>query len=140
VLVVGYGGTVEVHGGTPATVSLHRLNQARYRLHEVTRELKEGKGKDERGLATLTTAASSSGEVPHMAAVAEMTNAASPLLNRFREGVEGVEESARVPLTEGIGPRRNVDGARVRGSTRWQWCLGAPPWLREGEREGQRRE
>jgi hypothetical protein len=78
VLSVGYGGTVEVRGGTPATTSLHRLNQACYRLREVTRELKEGKGKDERGLATLTTEASSSGEVPHMATVAEMTNAATP--------------------------------------------------------------
>jgi geranylgeranyl pyrophosphate synthase len=78
VLVVGYGGTVEARSGTPAMASLHRLNQARYRLREVTRELKEGKGKDERGLATLTMAASSSGEVLHMAAVAEMTNVASP--------------------------------------------------------------
>jgi geranylgeranyl pyrophosphate synthase len=69
---------VEARGGTPATASLHRLNQACYRLHKVTRELKEGKGKDERGLATLTMAALSSGEAPHMAAVAEMTNAASP--------------------------------------------------------------
>jgi hypothetical protein len=81
VLAIGYGSTVEARGGTPATVSLHRLNQARYRLHEVTRELKEGKGKDERGLATLTTVASSSDEVPHMAVVTEMTNAASPSLN-----------------------------------------------------------
>jgi hypothetical protein len=36
VLAVGYGGTVEARGGTPATVSVHRLNQARSKLHEVT--------------------------------------------------------------------------------------------------------
>jgi hypothetical protein len=75
-----------------------------------------------------------------MVAVAEMTNAASPLLKQSKEGVEGVEEGAGVPLTEGIGPRCNDDGARARGSTRRQWRLGAPPWLGEGEREGQGRE
>jgi hypothetical protein len=72
----------------PATASLHRINQARYRLHEVTRELKEGKGKDERGLATLTTVASSSGEVPHMAAVAESHNVPSPCDIGYHEWVE----------------------------------------------------
>jgi hypothetical protein len=72
-----------------------------------------------------------------MGAMMEVTNAASPLLKRSREGVEGVEEGARVPLTEGIGPRRDDDNARARGSTRQQWRLGAPPWLGEGEREGQ---
>jgi hypothetical protein len=62
-----------------------------------------------------------------MAVVTEVTNAASPLLKRSQEGVEGVEEGARVPLMEGIGPRRNDDGARARGSTRWQWRLGPLP-------------
>jgi hypothetical protein len=75
-----------------------------------------------------------------MAAVAEMTNAASPLLKRSKEGVEGVEEGAGVPLMEGIRPRCNDNSARARGSTRQQWRLGAPPWLGEGETEGQRRE
>jgi hypothetical protein len=108
VLAVGDGGTMEARGGMPATASLHRLNQARYRLHEVTRELKEGKGKDEKGPSYSDHGGL---EVPHMAAVAEVTNAASPLLKRSWEGVEGVEEGARVPLTEGIGPRRNDNGA-----------------------------
>jgi hypothetical protein len=31
------------------TASLHCLDQARYELREVTRELQEGKGKDEKG-------------------------------------------------------------------------------------------
>jgi hypothetical protein len=46
-----------------------------------------------------------------MAAVAEVTNAASPSLKSFREGVEVVEEGAGVSLAGGIGPRRNDDGA-----------------------------
>jgi hypothetical protein len=47
-----------------------------------------------------------------------------------------VEEGVVVLLLEGIGVWRDDNGARVRGSPRWQWCLGAPLWLREGEREG----
>jgi hypothetical protein len=47
---------------------------------------------------------------------------------------EGVEEGAGVPLTEGIGPRRDDDDTRVRESMQRQWHLDAPPWFREGER------
>jgi hypothetical protein len=53
-----------------------------------------------------------SGKVPLMATVTVVTNAASPLLKRSREGVEEVEEGTRVPLTEGIGPRHDDNGAR----------------------------
>jgi hypothetical protein len=72
-----------------------------------------------------------------MAAVAESANAALPSLKRPTEGVERVEEGTVVLLLEGIGSRRDDNGARARGSPRWQWRLGAPPWLGEGEREGQ---
>jgi hypothetical protein len=75
-----------------------------------------------------------------MAAVAKSANAALPSLKRSTEGVERVEEGARVLLLEGIGPGRDDDGARERGSTWRRWRLGAPPWLGEGEIEGQGRE
>jgi hypothetical protein len=52
-----------------------------------------------------------SGEVLLMAVVTEVTNVASPLLKRSRDGVEGVEEGAGVLLTEGIGLRRDDNGA-----------------------------
>jgi hypothetical protein len=65
------------------------------------------------GLATSTTVASNSGEVPHMAAVAKSANAASPSLKQSKEGVERVEEGAGVPLMEGIGSRRDDNGARA---------------------------
>jgi hypothetical protein len=65
-----------------------------------------------KGLATLTTTASNSGEVPHMAAVAKSANAASPSLKRSKEGVERVEEGAGVLLMEGIGTGCDDDGAR----------------------------
>jgi hypothetical protein len=38
-LTVDDGSTVEARGGTPATGSLHRFNQARYRLHEEAADL-----------------------------------------------------------------------------------------------------
>jgi hypothetical protein len=57
----------------------------------------EGKGENEKGPSYPTTTAMYFGEVPLMAAVAELTNAASPLLKRSREGVE---EGARVLLTK----------------------------------------
>jgi hypothetical protein len=88
-----------------------------------------------RALATPTMAASNSGEVLNMAAVAKSTNVASSSLERSREGVQEVEEGAGVLRTRGIGLGHDDDGARARGSTRWQWRLGAPPWAwRERER------
>jgi hypothetical protein len=72
-----------------------------------------------------------------MAAVVKSANAALPSLKRPTEGVERLEEGAVVLLLEGIGSRHDDDGARARGSPRWQRRLGAPPWLGEGEREGQ---
>jgi hypothetical protein len=69
-----------------------------------------------------------------MAAVAKLANTALPSLKRCTEGVERVEEGARVLLPEGIGSRHDDDGARARGSTWRQWRLGAPPGLGEGER------
>jgi hypothetical protein len=57
--------------------------------------------------------ASNSGEVPHMAAVAKSANAALPSLKQSKEGVERVEEGARVLLPEGIGSRRDDDGTRA---------------------------
>jgi hypothetical protein len=116
VLTVGHGGTVEVRGGTPATVSPYRLNQARSEFPEVTGTLTTGKGRDEKGRAALTTVASHSGEVPNAAVAAEASNAASPSLKRPRKGVEVVEGDAAVSLAGGIGPRLNDDGARARGS------------------------
>jgi hypothetical protein len=56
-------------------------------------------------------AASNFGEVPHMAAVAKSANAALPSLKRPTEGVERVEEGTVVLLLEGIGSRRDDDGA-----------------------------
>jgi hypothetical protein len=69
-----------------------------------------------------------------MAAVAKSANTALPSLRRSTEGVERVEEGARVLLPEGIGSRHDDEGARARGSTRRQWRLGASPGLRESER------
>jgi hypothetical protein len=43
-------------------------------------------------LATLTMAASNSGEVPHMAAMAESPNTPSPCDERFNGGVEKLEK------------------------------------------------
>jgi hypothetical protein len=48
-----------------------------------------------------------------MAAVAKSANAALPSLKRPTEGVESVEEGAVVLLLEGIGSRRDDDGARA---------------------------
>jgi division protein CdvB (Snf7/Vps24/ESCRT-III family) len=71
----------------------------------------EGEGKTGKVLATPTTATMYSGEVSLMAAMMEVTNAASPLLKQSRERVEGVEEGVGVPLTEGIRPRHDDDSA-----------------------------
>jgi hypothetical protein len=114
-LTVGHGGTVEVRGGTPATVSPYRLNQTRSKLPGVTGKLTKGKGRDEKGGAALPTAASNSGEVPNTAVVAEASNVASPSLNHSRKRVEVVEEDATGLLTGGIEPRLNDDGARTWG-------------------------
>jgi hypothetical protein len=80
-----------------------------------------------RVLATPTMAASNSGEVPHMAAVVKSTNAASPSLDWSKEEVDEVEKGVGVLWMGGIGLGRDDDGARVRGSARQRWHLGAPP-------------
>jgi hypothetical protein len=46
------------------------------------------------------------------------------------------EEGVAVLLLEGIGAWSDDDGARARESPWWQWRLGAPLWLGDGEREG----
>jgi hypothetical protein len=46
-----------------------------------------------------------------MAAVAKSANTALPSLKRSTEGVERVEEGARVLLPEGIGSRHDDDAA-----------------------------
>jgi hypothetical protein len=52
------------------------------------------------------------------------------------EGVEMAEEGVAVLLLEGIGAWRDDDGARARGSPRWQWRLSTLLCLGDGEREG----
>jgi hypothetical protein len=116
VLAVGHGSTVEVRGGTPATVSPYRLNQARSKFPGVTGKLTKGKGRDDKGRAALTTVASNSGEVPNAAVAAEASNVASPSLKRSRKGVEVVEGDAAGSLARGIEPRLNDDGARAWGN------------------------
>jgi hypothetical protein len=136
-LAVGHGGTVEVRGGTPATVSPYRLNQTRSKLPGVTGKLTKGKERDEKGGAALPTVASNSGEVPNTAVVAEASNVASPSLKRSRKWMEVVEEDAAGSLAGGIEPRLDDDGARARGSPRRQWRLGAPLRFGEARERGQ---
>jgi hypothetical protein len=140
VLAVGHGGTVEVRGGTPATVSPDRLNQARPKFPGVTGKLTKEKGRDEKGRATLTTVASNSGELPNAAVAAEASNVASPSLKRSRKWMEVVEGDAAGSLAGGIEPRLDDDGARARGSPRRKWRLGAPLRLGEARERGQGRE
>jgi hypothetical protein len=110
-LAVGHGGTVEMHGGTPATVSPYRLNQTRSKLPGVTGKLTKRKGMDEKGRAALATATSNSGEVPDTAVAAEVSNVASPSLKHSQKRVEVVEGDAAGLLAGGIEPRPNDDGA-----------------------------
>jgi hypothetical protein len=140
-----YSRPVKADDGVPVAVRRRRRAPTTSTKHHMslTRSL-ESYGSEKAGtrrvLATPTMAASNSVEVPHMAAVAKSANAALPSLRRYTEGVERVEEGARVLLPEGIGSRCDDDDARARGSTRRQWRLGALPRLGEGERERAGRE
>jgi hypothetical protein len=56
-----------------------------------------------RTLATLTTAASNSGEVPHMAAVAKSVNVASPSADKINGWEDKVEEVPAELCVVGFG-------------------------------------
>jgi hypothetical protein len=67
-----------------------------------------------RTLATPTTVASNSGEVPHMATVAKSVNMASPSadkINGWEDKVEGVPAEL---CAIGFGQRCNDDGSCMR--------------------------
>jgi hypothetical protein len=57
-------------------------------------------------------------------AAAKSTNAASPSLDRSREGLEEVEEGTGVLRTGGIELGLDDDSARARGSAWRRWHLG----------------
>jgi hypothetical protein len=113
-----YSRPVKADDGVPVAVRRRRRAPTTSTKHRMslTRSL-ESYGSEKAGtrrvLATPTMAASNSVEVPHMAAVAKSANAALPSLRRYTEGVERVEEGARVLLPEGIGSRHDDDDARA---------------------------
>jgi hypothetical protein len=72
-------------------------------------------------------AASNSGEVPHMATVAELHNVPLPPRDWLKQGMEEVEESLAELWTEFGWLQRDGELARWRRSSRQRWRLSVSP-------------